>query len=375
MNEADKKKLEKLHKCNLKDFLQTFSDPKYRKNNSRWFGDMVDYIARYNMEGVKNECNFATLVQTARNLALSQFAEYHLDELDNTEYDYMGQMGVIDRIKMKHFIEDPFGVIKDELMNYQMDKNLHNRYSGITKDNEKEFTAYYKKLEDNAHTIGKQISLGSIIENDKNVDTTIETLSRVIKRLPEGINTIDEALEGHKGGFLERTFNTSSQEYKNFKTALKDFRNPKSVYLGDLNHLEKETRGYLKHVMPGFKDTDPLPTPEQLAALKGTQKGRAEFCVNVLKSINETKEILPVKDKVERAIGGEHIERNGAVIIQKGGDGFQQQLKADLDDFVGLEEMFDEEKINEPKPELSPEEKEEYEENEELFDELTNINN
>ena len=374
MNKADKERLQKLHKCNLKDFLQTFSDPKYKKNNRNLFRDMVDYIGRYGMDGVKTDCNFATLVQTARNLAISQFAEYHMDELDNTEYDYMGQIDVVDSIKMKHFIKDPFGVIKDELMNYQL-HNLHNRYGGITKDNEKAFNDYYKKLEANANKIGKRIELGQRVENDKNVDTAIETLSRVIKRLPDGIGSIDEALESHKGGVLERTFGTTSQEFKHFKTALKDFRNPQSVYLGNLNHLEKETRGYLKHVIPGFKDTDPLPTAEQLARLTGTQKGRAELCVNVLKSIKETREINPVKDKVERALGGEHIERNGAIIIEKGGDGFQQKLKADLEDFVGLEEMFDEEKINKPKIELSEEEKEEYEENEELFDELTNINN
>ena len=372
MNEAEKKKLEKLHKFGLKDFLKTFSDPKYKRNNRNLLRDITEYMARYGMQGVKAECNFGTLLQTARNLVLSQFAEQHLDELDNTEYNYMGQLDFLQQEEMKEFINDPVSKIKKDLTNYRL-YGIHGHWD-INNENEQEMMAYLNKLEKNANRLGNQIQLGEVAKSNKQQDSAIEVLSRITRRLPDGVETIEQALEKNKGGVLERTFGTTSIEYKHFKTALKDFRNPNSVYQGNLNHLEKETVSYLKHVIPEFEGgEDNLPTIEQLATLTGTQKKRAEFCVNVLKSVHEAREVIPIKDKVERAINGEHIERNGAVFIEMGGGNnhqeFQQQIKADLEDFANNEEVIPEEMNKENEKELDPEEKE----NKELLDELLNV--
>jgi len=50
MTNAEKKAA---HKCNIKDFIQKFSDPKYKKNNRKQLDEVVDYLARYGMNGSK----------------------------------------------------------------------------------------------------------------------------------------------------------------------------------------------------------------------------------------------------------------------------------------------------------------------------------
>ena len=317
MTNAEKKAA---HKCNIKDFIQKFSDPKYKKNNRKQLDEVVDYLARYGMNGSKAECSFDELLITAQNLLLSQAAEQHLDEFNTNPYSNLGNVNIQEEYELRKFILYPISTIKERFHDYDP-------YRQLKGETDPDKIKYYKDLQANAHRISNLMKDENYEVNEaEKANSYIEVMTRIQKRLPETTKSVDQALDNNRGGVFERMFSSTSKQYSNFKAAFKDFRNPNSVYLGDKNHLERETKAYLHHVMPSYKITDDLPTPEQFAALSGTQKGRAAFCINVLRSIKETREIEPLKDNVTKALKGELKEEQ--IIIE----GEQEELHSKIND-------------------------------------------
>ena len=94
-------------------------------------------------------------------------------------------------------------------------------------------------------------------------------------------------LSNYKGGFFERMFRTTSEEYRVFKATLLAFNDEDSKGYGDIDNLEGATRAYLYHKLPNFKETDELPKDEDIRNLSGTSKRRVELCINVLKAVQE----------------------------------------------------------------------------------------
>ena len=322
MTNAEKKAAKK---CDIKDFITKFTNPKYKTNNRKQLDEVIDYLARYGMNGSKVECTFDELLLTAKNVLLSQAAEQHLDELNTNAYDYLGNLNLQEEYDLKKFILRPMNTIKDKFADFDVSRKIKNE-----KDPDK--IKYYKDLEANAKRIGNLIKDYTDEINDATkVNTCNEVLNRIQQKLPETTKNLDQALDNNRGGVFERMFSTTSRQYSNFKAAFKDFRNVNSVYLGDTNHLEKETKAYLHHVIPDFKTTDDIPTPEQFAKLSGTQKGRAAFCINVLRSIKETREIEPLKDNVTRALKGEFEYHGQPMIIEHNEkNSFQEHINDDL---------------------------------------------
>ncbi len=322
MTNAEKKAA---HKCNIKDFVTKFSDPKYKTNNRKQLDEVIDYLARYGMNGSKVECSFDELLLTAKNMLLSQAAEHHLDETNTEGYGYLGNLNAQEEYDLRGFILNPVSTIKDKFANYDP-------YRKLQGETDPDKIKYYKDLQANAKRIGNLIKdYTEDTENEKKISTYLEVVTKIQQNLPPTTKSLDQALESNRGGVFERMFSTTSRQFTNFKTAFKDFRNPNSVYLGDINHLEKETKAYLHHVMPSFKVTDDLPTPEQFATLSGTQKGRAAFCINVLRSIKATKEIEPLKENVTEALQGQFLYNHDIVILDKEEQApFQEQIDNDI---------------------------------------------
>ena len=360
MTNAEKKEA---MKCNIKDFINKFSDPKYKTNKHGQFNEMIDYLARYGMNGSKVECSFDELLLTAKNMLLSQAAEQHLDEFNLNPYDHLGNMSMQEEHEARKFILYPMNTIKDKFKDYDPYRQLQN-------ETDPDKIKYYKDLQSNAKRIETQIrDYSDEIKDAKKFDSYIDVVTRIQAKLPTTTKSLDQALDNNRGGVFERVFSTTSKQYSNFKAAFKDFCNPNSVYLGDKNHLEKETKAYLHHVMPSYKTTDDLPTPEQFAQLSGTQKGRAAFCINVLKSIKEAKEVEPLKENVQKALMGDPEYKQGPIIIEHGEQSsFQNQIKDDLNESSNslLKTDKDDYILNMDELESSS-----LQENNELFKELT----
>ena len=369
MTNAEKKAAKK---CSIKDFVDKFSDPKYKTNKRGQFNDVVDYLARYGMNGSKVECSFDELLLTAKNMLLSQAAEQHLDQFNMNPYDHLGNMSMQEEHELRKFILYPMNTIKDKFKEYDPYRQLQN-------ETDPDKIKYYKDLQANAKRIETQIrDYSDEVKDAKKFDSYVDVVTRIQAKLPTTTKSLDQALDNNRGGVFERVFSTTSKQYSNFKAAFKDFRNPNSVYLGDKNHLEKETKAYLHHVMPSYKTTDDLPTPEQFAQLSGTQKGRAAFCINVLKSIKEAKEVEPLKENVQKALMGDPEYKQGPIIIEHGEqNSFQSQIKDDVDkssefklykdidkDESSLDNNLDESKIENNKDESELE-------NDEMFNQLT----
>lgn len=106
-----------------------------------------------------------------------------------------------------------------------------------------------------------------------------------------GKQALANSLNATKGGFLSRLFGSSSTAYKNLDAAYQAFNNPKHVHYGDMDTMERASNQYLQHVFPSWKPGDGLPKAADIAKLGDTQKARAQFCVNMLTSIEEERAI------------------------------------------------------------------------------------
>ena len=106
-----------------------------------------------------------------------------------------------------------------------------------------------------------------------------------------GKQALVNSINATKGGFMSRLFGTSSNAYKNLDAAYKAFNNPNHVNYGDMDTMERASNQYLQHVFPSWKPGDGLPKAADIAKLGDTQKARAQFCVNILTSIEEERAI------------------------------------------------------------------------------------
>ena len=152
-----------------------------------------------------------------------------------------------------------------------------------------------------------------------------------------GRKGLEDAYKATKPGTFSKLFGTSSVASKNLDEVYNAFNNPNHALYNDMNSLEKAANEYLVHKFPGWKPGNPYPTKEQLDKLDSTSKGRSDFSINILKSIEEQREMEEsfrtiangCKDKdldeamkeAEEQIKAEEIEEENK---------FQEQLKKEL---------------------------------------------
>lgn len=104
-------------------------------------------------------------------------------------------------------------------------------------------------------------------------------------KLPRGVDSIKDQLANCKGGFWERTFRTTSAEYKNFERELESYSKDDSK---GTKNLESSSLAYIKHKFPNLKEGQ-LPTQEQINSLSGAGKDRTMLAVNTYRAIMESK--------------------------------------------------------------------------------------
>ena len=94
----------------------------------------------------------------------------------------------------------------------------------------------------------------------------------------------DMILDQNKGGFFERTFNTTSNEYKAFTEALKNYTDEKSPDFSNNRKLVAKAKEYLKH--KNVKDE------HSIERLDKTGRNRVKLCQAIIEAIDKQPELL-----------------------------------------------------------------------------------
>lgn len=103
--------------------------------------------------------------------------------------------------------------------------------------------------------------------------------------------SIDEILEENKGGFFERFFKTTSNEYKEFANALDKIRKDGALN-GDLDGLKVLAQSYLSHKLTNYDPFIHGYDDSEIEALDSTSRRRVNLCLSVIDAINSAKEAI-----------------------------------------------------------------------------------
>lgn len=324
-----KKEKKALYKCNVGDFLRKFKDKKYssKEGPNAQFGDTLTYLAKYNMQGSTKECDFFDLVYAAKkaivNQAVDKNPKFSYQQMVN---DYGENLDTV-----QAFVNNPIEFLQGSFKEYA---DIQEEDIEIDPD-KKEFNS---RLKENARNLSKTLETQEKRYREYEAKAKAKDLEySILSKLPGNAKDLDDVFEKNKGGFLERTFNTTSQDYKNFTTAFKEYRNPDNVHFADDRHVEIEAIKYLQHVIPAYRDDSELPTKAQLEALTGTKKGRADFCVSVIEAIRERRE---KEDAIEGVM--ENIKNDAGIdesLIEDDQSLFQEQIKNDLKESAEVDQQ------------------------------------
>ena len=236
---------------------------KYKPDNLE-FEDLVNHVRmRFIESSVHKKQEYEFLEKNAKKVDASTINPY--DKVKNSDKELLE----------KEFLSNPLKFIKKH------GKELAEK---ISVDN-KEKDNWLKHCKDLYHGVLN-------LEDDYNEVEKINRVNNMKKKLCEksgfiGDIDLNNMLSNYKGGFFERMFRTTSEEYRVFKATLLAFNDEDSKGYGDIDNLEGATRAYLYHKLPNFKETDELPKDEDIRNLSGTSKKRVELCINVLKAVQE----------------------------------------------------------------------------------------
>ena len=103
--------------------------------------------------------------------------------------------------------------------------------------------------------------------------------------------SIERILDDNKGGFFERLFNTTSNEYKEFINALANVGND-GIYNGDLDGLKTLAQKYLSHKLDSYNPLMNGYDEKEIKYLDSTSQGRVNLCLSVIEAVNEAKEAV-----------------------------------------------------------------------------------
>ena len=344
MNEKDKE----LYECSVQGYIKMIRNKEFHSNDTLTdaFIESVSYISKYNLDQEKTMSSLEELVyamkkEMARKIVDKQ-KQNGTNDLTNfeTSNDQMFQL----------FFTDPVNILAMTMKNSDPESLKPNVGELDPNDpdyEEKRQTKEYgDKLADNISKVANELDKGAFKIGYKQFERkakTFDALANLESRLPDGKDPIESAFNKQKPGFFEKTFNTTSEEYNNFKSAFANFKNPDHALHGDDQYLEDAAMGYLHHKFPNLKDGE-LPTPEQIAKLGGSGKNRADFCLKVVQSCREEREY---KAKVDQVLDA--VDRLDLVIPRIDKNPAQQEFQQNLANDIKAQEnnnLIEEEELD-----------------------------
>ena len=145
---------------------------------------------------------------------------------------------------------------------------------------------------------------------------------------------IADAINGCKGGFFERLFRTTSNEYRNFETMLKRRMNGTA----SREELNNAAKAYLIHKIPNFSKTGRI-TDEDLNRLSSTAKDRAYLCYQTLLATEKSNNYETKLDSINM-ISNANLKENGMLDtlkqmrIDNGNEELNNSMSADSDSSI-----------------------------------------
>ena len=247
----------------------------------------IYYVSCYDLDGKAN-CSVAQLVNAAKENILKAVVDEKIKfKQENGYYPLSTSFSPVDPTKAtfemgSFFLKNPMMYVANSLKMISM--------APVDMDTPADLLTLRSNANTLCDVVFSEKALKEYAEIDKmnRPNGLIAGVSQ--KQLGRKNGSAKDILEPHKGGFFERWRKKTSPEYLKFKDTFENYNNPESECFGDLDALERDTKAYLVHKIPGY-DPDTMPTQEQINRLSGTGKGRAQLCFNVLKTVYEQKNL------------------------------------------------------------------------------------
>ena len=186
------------------------------------------------------------------------------------------------QIAMQQFIQNPAKYLS-QYARFRLNE-IDSAGNDVFK-NEDDRKRYQKNLKYVARQFGSVSKIFDTNETNRFVNDVL-TNSKKACNLPDDA-TVGDVIRHNKGGILENMFGTTSKEYKAFVKAYREFNDENSSKYGDSTELEKATRAYIHHKIPGYQLPNELPAKEDIERFSGTSRQRLELCVGVLQTIQQ----------------------------------------------------------------------------------------
>lgn len=184
-------------------------------------------------------------------------------------------------------------------------------------------------LNDNDHSLSYEI-------DELDVEPHVRDFNARFKAIYGGDKQLEKAYDKTKPGVLSKMFGTSSVAARNLDEVYKAFNNEEHALYGDMRALDKAATEYLQHVFPQW---DPKTGPihdSDLSRLSGTQKNRAEFSLNILKTTTQIRLTEPIYETIMtsniQARAEEEARKSSEIIefSEENKNDFQEDLSKDL---------------------------------------------
>ena len=293
MNKATEKLM---YECTIEGFINDFNTSQF-SNDVDTINNAIAYILKYGMHNDYTKCDIKELIFNARNEVAKSVARKQLQK-DPKDLANMQSGNAEDNEEVRQFLADPLkymaGKIKDE---FYVDMIHYDDPSMDPKEKEQHRIDYFLSAKRLAFDFTSENFINEYREYEKNAKKNQLFVTALSAKLAINDSTISASFNKQKAGFFEKIFNTTSEEYNNFKAAYRNFYNPEHELYGDDEVLKDAAMGYLKHKFPNITE-DKLPTEEEIKKLSGAGKERAAFCLNVVNVYKENHELQEQADKL-----------------------------------------------------------------------------
>lgn len=289
-----------MYDCTIEGFINDFNTSQFG-NDVDTINNAIAYILKHGMHNDYTNCDLYELIYTARNEVAKAIARKQLAS-NPKDLSNMQQKNKEDNEEIRQFLADPLKYmgekVKDEFyvdMIHYDDPNLN------PAEKEQYRRDYFNSAKNHGFDFRDENWQEGYKEYERNVSKTQKFTSNLCAKLAANDDTISSSFTKQKAGFFEKLFNTTSEEYSNFKAAYKNYNNKDHALYGNDEYLKDAAMGYLKHKFPNLKK-DELPTEAQIANLSGAGKERAAFCLKVVETYNENHELQEQADKLVKEV-------------------------------------------------------------------------
>jgi len=288
--------------------------------------EKLDFIAKevlsYGFNNKNADCSIEEMIAISKYQFLQASSEkrfaYKLTQEENNE-NFKLPDNLINpenkneeyKIKEKEFVKNPVKVIKEYAI-YEANKEID--------ENDQEQVKWKNHCKE---MVNKLTNLEpTYLETEKEAQPIIVTYLVGRERYINEVKSCNDILNKTKGGFFERFFRTTSNEYNNFKNTFRAYNDKNNQNYGNKEALKNAAIAYIRHKVPNLLEGEE-PTYESIENLKGTAYERARLCISILDQFKD-------QEKMEN-LGNNFINFNNQVNDIEQND-FQKNLGNDLEE-------------------------------------------